>query len=91
MSVKLDESRDAWSNKVEFLLACLGYCVGLTNIWRFPYMVYEYGGISFLIPYCIMLLLVGLPCLYLELAVGLITQKGPVEALYAICPLFKGA
>ena len=82
--------RDIWNSKSEFLLACIGYCVGLGNIWRFPYLVYESGGACFLIPYFIMLFLVGLPCLYMEFAIGLITQRGPVHALEAICPLFKG-
>ena len=85
-----NQERDNWASKSQFLLACIGYCVGLGNIWRFPYLVYESGGACFLIPYFIMLLLVGLPCLYMELAVGLITQRGPVHAMKAICPLFKG-
>ena len=63
---------------------------GLTNVWRFPYMAYEYGGGPFIVPYLLMLILLGLPTLYLELSVGLITQGGSVEALYKICPLAKG-
>ena len=84
------QERDTWPNKSQYLLACVGNVVGLSNIWRFPYLVYISGGACFLIPYFTMLFLVGIPCLYMEFAIGLITQRGPVHAMKAICPLFKG-
>ena len=82
--------RASWNNKTEFLLSCIGYCVGLGNLWRFPYLVYESGGGVFLIPYFIMLLLVGIPLLYMELSIGLITQRGPIHSLKTLSPIFKG-
>ncbi|XP_066300203.1 sodium- and chloride-dependent GABA transporter 1-like isoform X2 [Branchiostoma lanceolatum] len=85
------EPRDQWARKAEFLLAMVGYAVGLGNVWRFPYLCYKSGGGAFLIPYFIMLFLCGIPLLYMELAVGQYTQQGPVGALGKICPLLKGA
>ncbi|XP_066277294.1 sodium- and chloride-dependent GABA transporter ine-like isoform X3 [Branchiostoma lanceolatum] len=85
------EPRDQWGRKAEFLLAMVGYAVGLGNVWRFPYLCYKSGGGAFLIPYFIMLFLCGIPLLYMELAVGQYTQQGPVGALGKICPLLKGA
>merc|ERR1712079_291671 len=83
--------RESWVSRVSFLLACIGYAVGLGNIWRFPYLAYKSGGGAFLVPYFVMLLLCGIPLLYMELAVGQYTRRGPIGALGKICPILKGA
>ncbi|XP_063226082.1 sodium- and chloride-dependent GABA transporter ine [Bacillus rossius redtenbacheri] len=83
--------RQHWANKAQFVLACVGYCVGLGNVWRFPYLCYKSGGGVFLVPYFLILVICGIPLLYMELAVGQYTRRGPIGALGQICPLFKGA
>ncbi|XP_020706589.1 sodium- and chloride-dependent GABA transporter ine isoform X1 [Athalia rosae] len=83
--------RPHWDNKVQFVLACIGYSVGLGNVWRFPYLCYKSGGGVFLVPYFLILIVCGVPMLYMELAVGQFTRRGPIGALGQICPLFKGA
>ncbi|KAJ1522238.1 hypothetical protein ONE63_002545 [Megalurothrips usitatus] len=76
---------------MQFVLACVGYCVGLGTVWRFPYLCYKSHGGVFLIPYFVTLLLLGIPMLYLEMSVGQFTRRGPIGALSMLCPLFKGA
>ncbi|XP_076607171.1 sodium- and chloride-dependent GABA transporter ine [Chaetodon auriga] len=88
MEEQLD--RPTWSRQIEFTLAGIGCAVGLGNVWRFPYLCYRSGGGAFLVPYLLMLVVLGIPLLYMELTVGQYTRRGPVHALAIVCPLLKG-
>ncbi|KAM9602262.1 sodium-dependent proline transporter-like isoform 2-T2 [Morphnus guianensis] len=81
--------RETWTGKYKFLLSCLGYCVGLGSIWRFSYLCYRNGGGVFLIPYFIMLLVMGLPLFLMELSLGQYGAAGPIT-VWKCCPLLKG-
>ncbi|KAG7206515.1 hypothetical protein KM043_003860 [Ampulex compressa] len=83
--------RPHWANKAQFVLACIGYSVGLGNVWRFPYLCYKSGGGVFLVPYFLILIVCGVPLLYMELSIGQFTRRGPIGAIGQICPLLKGA
>ncbi|VDO41880.1 unnamed protein product [Haemonchus placei] len=85
-----ENSRGAWGNQIQFVLTCIGFSVGLGNLWRFPAMAYENGGAAFLIPYVTCSILVGLPCLYLEFFIGQSTQSGPSKAFWYYMPALQG-
>lgn len=90
IEVEIEGEREQWGRKVEFFLACIGYAVGLGNVWRFPYLCFKNGGGAFLIPYVIMLFLCGMPLFFMELSLGQFVALGPVTSWAAICPLAKG-
>ncbi|KAG1679899.1 Sodium- and chloride-dependent glycine transporter 2 [Nymphon striatum] len=82
-------ARQKWSGKLDFVLSCISFAVGFGNIWRFPYMCYKNGGAVFLIPYILMLVLVGFPLFYMELCLGQFSGKGPVK-VWAVVPVMRG-
>jgi neurotransmitter:Na+ symporter, NSS family len=72
--------REEWKSRWGFVLAAAGSAVGLINIWRFPYVVGQYGGAAFLAVYLLCLLLIGLPVFISELAVGRSARATPSGA-----------
>lgn len=83
------EKRPVWSNKWQFLMVCIANSVGLGNIWRFPFVAYENGGGAFLIPYVFVLIVIGRPMYYFEMAIGQFCSRSSVK-MYNVCPLFRG-
>ncbi|XP_033034610.1 inactive sodium-dependent neutral amino acid transporter B(0)AT3 isoform X1 [Trachypithecus francoisi] len=86
----LGEERPKWDNKAQYFLSCIGFAVGLGNIWRFPYLCQTYGGGAFLIPYIIALVFEGIPIFHVELAIGQRLRKGSVGVWTAISPYLSG-
>lgn len=80
MTATEDPNRDTWNNKVEYLLTAVGYCVGLGNMWRFPFICQKYGGGTFIVPYLICTLIIGIPAFLLEAILGQFSASGPVKA-----------
>ncbi|KAM9385719.1 sodium-dependent neutral amino acid transporter B(0)AT1-like [Pholidichthys leucotaenia] len=84
------EDRPKWDNKAQYILTCVGFCIGIGNVWRFPYLCQSHGGGAFLIPYLILLVLEGMPLLLLEFAIGQRLRKGSVGVWRAINPYLTG-
>ena len=80
MSNQTLEQRDGFKSKWGFILACIGSAVGMGNIWRFPIMVSKFGGMTFLIPYFIFVVLIGSTGIIEEFAMGRWAAAGPVGA-----------
>ncbi|XP_041104372.1 sodium-dependent neutral amino acid transporter B(0)AT3-like [Polyodon spathula] len=87
---KTAEERPKWDNKVQYLLTCIGFAVGLGNVWRFPYLCQTYGGGAFLIPYIIALIFEGIPLLHMELAIGQRLRQGSIGVWNSISPFLGG-
>ena len=76
----VEKQQDGFKSKWGFIMACIGSAVGMANIWRFPYMVASYGGLTFLIPYFIFVVLVGASGVMEEFSLGRWGGAGPVGA-----------
>ncbi len=63
--------------------------VGLGNVWRFPFVAYDNGGGAFLIPYFIVLIIIGRPLYFLEMVIGQFSSSGTVK-IWNVAPLAKG-
>ena len=67
--------REKLSSRLGFILLSAGCAIGLGNVWRFPYIVGQYGGAAFVLIYIACLILLGLPIIIMEYAVGRGSQK----------------
>ncbi|XP_059946217.1 sodium-dependent neutral amino acid transporter SLC6A17 isoform X2 [Mesoplodon densirostris] len=84
------EDRPAWNSKLQYILAQIGFSVGLGNIWRFPYLCQKNGGGAYLVPYLVLLIVIGIPLFFLELAVGQRIRRGSIGVWHYVCPRLGG-
>jgi len=62
--------RDGFKSRMGFLLVSAGCAIGIGNVWKFPYIAGQYGGAVFVLFYLAFLVLMGIPVMTMELAVG---------------------
>ncbi len=67
--------RKIFSSRLGFILISAGCAIGLGNVWRFPYIVGQYGGAAFVLIYAVFLVILGLPIVVMEFAVGRASQR----------------
>ena len=67
--------RESFKSRLGFILVSAGCAIGIGNVWRFPYVAGENGGGLFVLLYLVFLVLMGIPVLTMELAVGRASRK----------------
>ena len=76
--------RESFKSRLGFLLVSAGCAIGIGNVWRFPYVAGENGGGLFVLFYLIFLVIMGLPVLTMEFAVGRASRKSAVLGYKAL-------
>ena len=76
--------REKLKSRLGFILLSAGCAIGIGNVWKFPYMAGQGGGGAFVLFYILFLVILGLPILCMEFAVGRASQKSPVKAYQAL-------
>ena len=78
--------RERLGSRLGFILLSAGCAIGIGNVWKFPYMVGQYGGGAFVLIYLFFLITLGVPVLTMEFAVGRAAQKSPVKLYQELEP-----
>ena len=76
-----DFTHEKWSSRRAFLLAAIGSAIGLGNVWRFPYITGVNGGGAFVLIYCACILIIALPLLMAEIAIGRRGGESPIRTM----------
>ena len=71
--------RERLGSRLGFILLSAGCAIGVGNVWKFPYMVGQYGGGAFVLIYVFFLIVLGVPVLTMEFSMGRAAQKSPVR------------
>ena len=82
----MEMERETFRSRLGFLLVSAGCAIGIGNVWRFPYITGQDGGGIFVLFYLLFLVIMGIPVLTMELAVGRASRKSAVPAYRALEP-----
>ncbi|MBV9881282.1 MAG: sodium-dependent transporter, partial [Gemmatirosa sp.] len=80
MTASPTPARETFASRLGTLMTIVGVALGLGNVWRFPYMVGKFGGAAFVLVYVLISVVIGVPALMAEFALGRHTRRGPVGA-----------
>ena len=80
------EKRETFSSRLGFVLISAGCAIGLGNVWRFPYITGKYGGAAFVLLYLLFLVILGLPVMVMELAVGRASRQSIARSFQKLEP-----
>lgn len=78
--------REHLGSRLGFLLLSAGCAIGIGNVWKFPWMAGQYGGGAFVVVYLVFLLIMGVPTLTMEFAMGRAAQKSPLKMYQQLKP-----
>ena len=78
--------RERLGSRLGFILLSAGCAIGVGNVWKFPWMVGQYGGGAFVLIYLFFLLIMGVPVLTMEFSMGRAAQKSPIRMYQALTP-----
>ncbi|XP_057203174.1 sodium-dependent neutral amino acid transporter B(0)AT2 [Triplophysa rosa] len=90
MGTEEQGDRPAWDSKIQYVLAQVGFSVGLGNVWRFPYLCHQNGGGAFMVLYVMLLVIIGVPLFFMELAAGQSIRQGSIGVWKHISPRLAG-
>ncbi len=76
--------REHLGSRLGFILISAGCAIGIGNVWKFPWLVGQYGGGAFVLIYIFFLILMGIPVMTMEFAIGRAAQKSPVKMYQAL-------
>ncbi len=76
--------REKFGSRIGFILVSAGCAIGIGNVWKFPYMAGKYGGAIFVLFYLLFLVIMGIPVMTMELAVGRASRKSAVQSYKAL-------
>ncbi len=82
-------NRETLASRLGFLFLAAGCAIGIGNVWRFPYVVGEYGGAAFVFLYLLFLVILGAPIMVMELAVGRASRRSIVSSFAVLAPTKK--
>ena len=88
-TVPSNGGREHFASRLGFILISAGCAIGLGNVWRFPYIAGEYGGAAFILLYLIFLVILGLPVMIMEFAIGRASQRSCARAFERLQPSGK--